>query len=451
MTMKKIYTIAFLFLVVNVSAQLKIPKERWTQLYEQKKYADVYEEALALRKKEYGKSATVDFFIAKSLCAGGQESKSIEWFDYILENYKLESESKEKINKDKTACANTSQPSSSQDVFDLNILRTLAMMDAPQSTSRGKSGIVSFDCTKMPESFKTVRKISEVEMQSRLFNLKDSTAAISKFKSILGLKYQVKRSGRFILITSGNTNINNQEALEVSAELQRAFDFYVKYYSIRPPDKLLTVCLLPNKETLQQTAVLLHGIEIPKSNWGYSNIADLTLLGWSDKDHIGTLLHELFHLMIRTDIGDAPPWLDEGIASLYEYSIWKGNNIKGSVTNWRTGVLKKAYDSDKLKHRIPKLKDFLMKNWDEFDGSSAGDICTISIHYAYGRNFIVYLQETNKLQTVFEGMKSRTTIDENYNLESDNSVEIIERSFGLPIAEVEKNFLKWLMPVLGRS
>lgn len=446
--MKKLYTLVLLFVAVNVSAQLIIPKKKWTELYKQKKYAEVYKEALALRKKEYGKSATVDFFIAKSLCAGDQKSKSIEWFDYILKNYKIESESKQKINNDRASCARPNQPSFGGDVFDVNILQALASMEAPQSTTRGKEGYVTFDCTQSQQSFITKNIISQEELQSRLFELNQSTAAISKFKSTLGPEYQVKQAGRFILITYGNTNINNEEARAVSADLQQAFDFYVKYYGLRPPDKLLTVCLLPNKQILQETALTLHGIDIPRSNWGYSNTADLTLLGWSDKDHIGTLLHELFHLMIRTDIGDAPPWLDEGIASLYEHSTWNGGNIKGSVENWRTDVLKKAYDSDKLKSRIPTLEDFLIKNWDEFDGSKAGDVCNISINYAYGRNFIVYLQEKNKLQSVFEGMKTRTTIDENYNLTSYSSVEIIERSLGSPIAKVEKRFLKWLVPVL---
>ncbi|SMD32725.1 hypothetical protein SAMN04488029_1076 [Reichenbachiella faecimaris] len=447
--MKNLTTLSLLLLAVNVSAQIKIPKEKWTQLYEQGRYKDVYSEALSLRKKEYGKSATVDFFIAKSLCAGGQKDKSIEWFDYILKNYKIEAESKKKIGNDRTSCARPNPSIADRGTFDLDILQTLASMETPESTSRGKGGSTSFDCDKSPESFITKYKVSEEELQSRLFALNESNAAISKFQRILGPDYQVKQSGRFNLITYRDPNFDNQKAQAVSQALQSAFNFYVSYYSLRPPDKLLTVCLLPSKQKLQETALKLHGIQIPSANWGYSNIADLTLLGWADKDHIGTLIHELFHLMIRTDIGDAPPWLDEGIASLYEQSQWHDNYMAGTVKNWRTEVLRKAYNSYELKSRIPRLKNFLMHDWDEFDGSKAGDICNVSINYAYGRNFIVYLQETQKLQMVFELMKSRTVIDPYYNLTTASSVEIVQRSFGLSIDEIENNFLKWLMPVIN--
>ncbi len=44
-------------------------------------------------------------------------------------------------------------------------------------------------------------------------------------------------------------------------------------------------------------------LRFPASNIGYSSLSDLSILGNSDAENIGTLYHELFHLMIRTDLG----------------------------------------------------------------------------------------------------------------------------------------------------
>ena len=443
MTRKVISALITIFLCQLCFGQIQEDKKRLTKLYQDGKYSEAYLDAIEVRKKEFGKTVGVDYIIAKSLCSLGKRQKAVEWYDNMLQYYKLDNNTRSALEKDQRRCSSGNQDNSTTDVR-LDILNTLASMDLPKSTSSGKGGSVSFNCKNPPQKFKTLREIPESEMESRIFSLDKSDAAIAKFSSILGSEYQIKHSGGFLIVTKGNTHVNQQQADKVSTQLQKTLDFYVNYFGLRPPNKLITVCLLPSKEELQKTAKILHGIEIPNANWGYSNIADLSLLGWSDSERIGTLNHELFHLVVRTDIGDAPPWLDEGFASLYERSMKQGDNMVGIEDNWRTDVLREAYDSPKLRPRIPVLADFLNMSWSQFDGDEAGDICNTTINYAYGRHFAAYLQRKGKLKEVFELMKDRTSINADYEITIKGSVQVIEEALGKNIRDVETEYKKWL-------
>ena len=48
----------------------------------------------------------------------------------------------------------------------------------------------------------------------------------------------------------------------------------------------------------------------------------------------GTLVHELVHPYVEADFPGAPPWLNEGLGSLFEQSDERDGYIVG-LTNWR--------------------------------------------------------------------------------------------------------------------
>lgn len=48
----------------------------------------------------------------------------------------------------------------------------------------------------------------------------------------------------------------------------------------------------------------------------------------------GTFLHELMHAMVHNDFADVPAWLDEGMAMMYERSMWSSNQLV-PLPNWR--------------------------------------------------------------------------------------------------------------------
>src|SRR5207237_3292877 len=52
----------------------------------------------------------------------------------------------------------------------------------------------------------------------------------------------------------------------------------------------------------------------------------------------GTLVHEIVHPYVEADFPDAPPWLNEGLGSLFEQSAERDGHIVG-LTNWRLAGL----------------------------------------------------------------------------------------------------------------
>ena len=142
------------------------------------------------------------------------------------------------------------------------------------------------------------------ELESRLFSINQKKNAIQKLRKIVNENYKIDTSGRYVFVTLKKFSLDSVSS--TAARLEEAYRFFVSYYNLRPPDKLLTVYILNDQQALRQTAQLVHGIQLTDPNIGYSNLSDLSLLGLGDGKHLGTLYHELFHLIIRTDLGDIP-------------------------------------------------------------------------------------------------------------------------------------------------
>lgn len=441
----KILCLINLLLVSNLAfGQIKIDQKYFIDLLKNRQYKEVNDSAWVIRKMEYGKCEMIDYFIAKSLCGLGYEEKATEWYSKMLSFYKLKPESRTFIENEKKSCQPNIEVVASPNGIDLGTLTALANMALPESGARGKGGPIGFNCDMEPETFQSINSITEAEMESRLFYLDQEAEAIAKIQSVMGNEYQVKSNGRFIVVTNGAEELNNEDLKFVGESLENTFDFFLRKYKMRPPDKLLTVFLLPNTDELRFAAEKFHGISIPYTNLGYSNIGDLSLLGVADKEFMGTLMHELFHLMVRTDIGDAPPWLDEGIASIYEQSTWRGNELLGDVKNWRTNQLKVIFNDRELKEKVPSLSTFLESSWDEFDGLKQGDQCIGAINHAYARALMIFLQEKEKLSEVFLAMKNRTELSGNDLITTHNSVEMLEQAMGQEIDSIEEDFKYWL-------
>ncbi|MBL7968383.1 MAG: hypothetical protein JNK09_15370 [Prolixibacteraceae bacterium] len=424
-------------------AQIKIDKQHFVDLLSEGRYGDVFREASEIRKKEYGKCLMIDYFIAKALCGDGYNKEATLKFSSILKNYKLSDENRIFIGKERESCKSGPEPGTRRGLnLNSRDFNNIMAMSLPEAAVRGKMGMIS-NCKMPPQEMTYLRDIPMEELESRLFRIDQGEAAIAKYKSILNSNYHVGVSGRFLLITYGNTVLNQQQQKETSDRLEKAYNFFISYYGLRPPDKLLAVYLLPDKYTFRLTAKLVHGLKVPDANIGYSNISDLSLVGVSDVSRIGTLIHELFHLMVRTDVGDIPPWMDEGIACIYETSKWVGDKLVGDVHNWRSDVLAGA--SYEMRQLIPRLSEFVNYNWKQFDGLETNDQCKASVDYAYGKHFMLWFQEQGKLTDLFRAVKNRSEISNDTLAHFQNDIELIELTLGNSIENIEKNFNDWLL------
>jgi len=97
-------------------------------------------------------------------------------------------------------------------------------------------------------------------------------------------------------------------------------------------------------------------------------------------------VHEIVHPFIEANFPNCPPWLNEGLGSLYEQSGEVDGHIHG-YTNWRLPGLQKAIESGKL----PSFKTLLSLNSGSFYNDEQGT------NYAQSRYLCYYLQQRGLL------------------------------------------------------
>jgi len=85
---------------------------------------------------------------------------------------------------------------------------------------------------------------------------------------------------------------------------------------------------------------------------------------------IGTLTHELVHPIVETDFPQAPTWLNEGIASLFEALTLPAPGQIHGVKNWRHPRLLRALGSAKERDKASLPALFAMSD-DTFRGEAA--------------------------------------------------------------------------------
>ena len=422
------------------SAQKKVDRQYFITLLNTGQYDKVFDTAVKLRKQVYGKNAVIDYFIAKSLCLDGHTEKSINCFNYIIKNFKLAGSKKDFIEQEISSC-NAPSAAAEEELMatpDFNYINNVTL---PEASVGGKMGKV-YDCFSENQTINFSRMVSLDSLESRLFPIGQKKKAIQKINSILNNNYKTDTSGRYILVTTKEFPLTDNKVGHVARRLEQAYKFFVDYYSLRPPDKLLTVYILPHQTALRQTANLVHGIQLPDPNIGYSNLSDLSLLGLGDAEQLGTLYHELFHLIIRTDLGDIPAFLDEGLASLYSVSKWENETLVGDHRPWRLLELREAKSAGDKYLKIPPFEKLINYSWNEFDGQETKNVCQVAVNYALSNFLMIWLQEKKLLKEMVTAFKNRPFIPEE-GVETKSNLQIFEDVVADSIKSFTKKFDRW--------
>jgi len=390
------------------TAQKKVNRQYFISLLNAGKYDKVFDSATRLRKEVYGKNAVVDYFIAKSLCLDGHKENSTFCFNRIIKNFKLSGSKKTFIQQEITTCSATTEPEETETATnpDFSYINNVSL---PEASVGGKMGKV-FDCFSKNQTMDLSQMVLQEELESRLFAINKKRNAVEKIKGLLDNQYRIDTGGRYVFVSLKSSPLDSVSYATES--LEKAYHFFVNFYGLRAPDKLLTVYILPNQAALRQTASLVHGIKLPDPNIGYSNLSDLSLLGLGQAKQLGTLYHELFHLIIRTDLGDIPAFIDEGLASLYSVSSWKDGKLIGDYRPWRLEDLREASHASDAFLKIPRLENLINYGWDEFDGEETKNVCQVAVNYALSNFLMIYLQEKNLLQPLVTAFKNRPFVPE---------------------------------------
>ncbi len=119
---------------------------------------------------------------------------------------------------------------------------------------------------------------------------------------------------------------------------------------------------------------------------------------------IGTLTHELVHPIVETDFPEAPQWLNEGVASLFEALSMPAPGQVHGVKNWRHPRLLRALRSAKERDKasLPalfSLSDSSFRNADE------------DLHYATARYLCQWLDQQGKLWPFYQRYRDQHATD----------------------------------------
>jgi hypothetical protein len=170
-------------------------------------------------------------------------------------------------------------------------------------------------------------------------------------------------------------------------------DFFEK-----DPADILDVWLFKDSASYRTHARKLFGRE-PSTPYGYYSPAHKALV-MNIETGGGTLVHEIVHPFVEANFPGCPPWLNEGLGSLYEQSGERDGHIVG-YTNWRLPGLQRAVRQRRLK----PFSELLALDGRAFYDDAAGT------NYAQARYLCYYLQERGLLTRFYKEFHRNSAAD----------------------------------------
>jgi len=175
-------------------------------------------------------------------------------------------------------------------------------------------------------------------------------------------------------------------------EVRRRADDTVKWtvdklkqdYFSEDPKEILDIWLFKDAESYANNTVnLFH--DVPSTPYGYYSPEHKALI-MNIGTGGGTLVHEIVHPFMEANFPACPPWLNEGMGSLYEHVGEENGHIYGYV-NWRLPGLQRAIKAK----TVPAFETLMAMDAQTFYGDRTG------VNYAQSRYLCYYLQEKGLL------------------------------------------------------
>lgn len=161
-------------------------------------------------------------------------------------------------------------------------------------------------------------------------------------------------------------------------------DLLLKDFFDAVPEHIEEIWVLKDAPTYEKYSRELFNTN-PDTPYGYY-LSGRRALVMNIRPGGGTLVHEMVHPFMHQAWPDAPGWLNEGLASLFEFPYEEGGHMKGRV-NWRLPALKKGL-AVKV---VPSFKSIVHLSQDAFYEDPYG------VHYAEARYMCHWLQERGLL------------------------------------------------------
>jgi hypothetical protein len=192
---------------------------------------------------------------------------------------------------------------------------------------------------------------------------------------------------------------SNEATLARDASTVRwAADHLERDFFTNRPRKILDVYLFHDASSYERGVKTLTG-EAPTTPYGfYSSTNEGLFMNIATGG--GTLVHEIVHPYVEADFPNAPPWLNEGLGSLFEQSSERDGHIVG-LTNWRLAGLQRAIANDSM----PTFKTLTHLGANAFYGDDSG------VNYAASRYVLYYLQDKGLLREFYRAFRAARAKD----------------------------------------
>ncbi len=397
-------------------------------MWRTQKYQEVLPLLVKYREGPYGRNIQVDYMIATSCCRLNDfVDIGHRYFNRILSSYELGDADVEMILRERDFCSKTHDPA----------LMAFLRGRPPSGSDVGVRGKTFYwlDRQNAPlgtDLIQVVQDIPAETFKARLFPRSGARDAVIKIRSVAGSGFTIQAFSHFVIATaSGQTP---SEIAAIGRHLEQVMAFFNSEYQMPLPEYLVTVYIVPGVWDLQKLAGQIHGLKLSDGSIGYSHRDDLSICAVSSGIHAGTLKHELFHLMVRHDFGDIPPWLDEGLASLYEVSRIAGTRVTG-LRNWREDVLKRFWD------QRPGIGTMVGMPWNVFNAKDY-ELSRQAVNHATARYFIQYLQEEQQLAAVYKAFQEQP-LDTVTQPPGENAVQLLEHTLQKPVNQIDTDFASW--------
>ena len=236
-----------------------------------------------------------------------------------------------------------------------------------------------------------------------------------------GEGFQVARRGPFLIASD---LVSTEFSALVDGVVACCRASLTRDYFKRSTDQIITIYAFRDKTSYEAGLRRLFGMA-PISPYGHYGHSQRYIVVNYDTGP-GTLVHELTHALMAVDFPEAPIWISEGIASLYEQCRVEDKSLKGE-DNWRLPELKAAAEKKTLR----SLAALLAMPPKEFRAKGE------SLHYSQSRYFCKFMEERGILRKVYHQFRDAYEKDP-------TGVRFVEEAFGKDLDKIEADWHSWL-------
>lgn len=294
-----------------------------------------------------------------------------------------------------------------------------------KTARRSPSGITALE-TALGAKAEDIEKDFEAYVRKLPWLRRDRFEA--QARRVFGDKMMMQVDDDLMIAATGNVE---PALLERSLEnVRKLKEPLVRHLNLRTSGLPILARLFKDQESFQEYAQ----VDAPNRQWigGYFSTSSrwivLHLVHGS-----GSLTHEYCHALFEDDMGLFPPWIGEGLASLYEDYRLDGDRPLGNP-----GLTLRTVKGILAEGRLPGMTAFVNYRAKDF-----WDPPRAKIHYDIARAFVLYVQDKGALAPAYKEVQKARRANP-YALPFATWITAVEQALGMKMDKVSEDFRAWL-------